>query len=147
MDDSRPTRREGRKRGIPAAPPPRTAFEALATESDALALALFQSLKNVLIWSNTPANRRPALFRRVGEPVHQRMHAAASAAPLLADPLSVFLDMQSAPGTMEPTRVGMACFQVWQWAERCGLATIATSFAEAGAYADPADPRLAAAAG
>lgn len=147
MDDTKPTPRAGRKRGIPPAPPQRKAFGVLATGEDVLALALYSSLKNVVMWAHTPPNRRPALFRRVGDPVRERMQSAASAAPLLADPLSVFLDLHAAPGEMEPARVGLACFRVWQWAERCGLLEVATHFAEAGAYADPTNPKWAAAAG
>jgi hypothetical protein len=147
MGEPKLTPRASRKRGIPPAPPPRAAFSALAPGDDALSLALYACLKNVLMWACTPPNRRPALFRRVGELVSERMVAAADAAPALSDLLPVFLELQRRPGAVEPTNVSVACHRIWEWADRRGLVEVATDYAEAAAYAEPANPTWAVIAG
>jgi hypothetical protein len=147
MDDTKPTPRAGRKRGIPPAPPQRTAFGVLVTGNDALALALYASLKNVLMWACTPLNRRPALFRRVNDGVRERVEAAGEVSPVLGDVLPALVEVQRRPGAAEPANVALACHRVWEWAERRGLADVATHFAEAAAYAEPTNPTWAVVAG
>jgi tetratricopeptide (TPR) repeat protein len=148
MAAAQQARRTGRKRGIPAAPPPRAAFGSLAaTSSDPLSLALFRCTHKVLLWAGTPAERRPALFRRVSGRVREHFAAAIDAAPVLADALAIFLEMQEAPGTVDPKRVALACHWVWEWGERRGYLAVATHYAEAAAYADPTNPTWAVVAG
>lgn len=139
--------REGRRHGIPPAPPPRLPFGALESRNDPIDLALWQTLRCVLLWSRTPEHRRARLFRRVGDPVRARIAAAADAAPLLADPLAVLLRLQEEPGAADAAAVAVACDRVYDWAERTGLQITATHFAEASAYAEPTNPRWAIRAG
>src|ERR1043165_7704406 len=98
-----------RRHGIPPAPPQRATFDALESRKDPIDLSLWQSLRNVLLGARTPHNRRARLFRRVNPAVRARMAAAADAAPLLADPLAVFSDLQRKPGIADPARVALAC--------------------------------------
>jgi len=139
--------RAGRRHGIPPAPPQRLPFGALESRKDPIDLALWQTLRCVLLWSRTPPHRRARLFRRVGAPVRARIAAAADAAPLLADPLAVLLRLQEEPGAADPATVAVACDRVYDWAERTGLTVTATHFAEASAYAEPTNPRWAIRAG
>ncbi|HET7462162.1 MAG TPA: hypothetical protein VFJ82_12975 [Longimicrobium sp.] len=139
--------RESRRHGIPPAPPPRLPFGALESHNDPIDLALWHTLRCVLLWSRTPEHRRARLFRRVGEPARARIAAAADAAPLLADPLAVLVRLQEEPGAADPAAVAVACDRVYEWAERTGLQVTATHFAEASAYAEPTNPKWAVRAG
>lgn len=147
MADRPPTQREDRPHGVPPAPPPRQPFGVLESRTDPIALALFQSLRNVQLWARTPARGRGRLFRRVNKGVRERIAAAADAAPLLADPLAVLAELQQEPKNADPARVAVACDQIYDWAERSGLHVTATHFAEASAYAEPGNPRWAVRAG
>ncbi|HEX2204691.1 MAG TPA: hypothetical protein VHG91_15385 [Longimicrobium sp.] len=109
-----------RKRGIPPAPFPLPTFEALETQTEAVRLALWQSLRNVLTWAQTPPENRPGLFWPPTEHVAARLAAAADAVPVLADPLSVFDALQSSPEAADATAIAKACNVVSEWADRCG---------------------------
>src|SRR5215213_5369130 len=100
--------RAGRRHGIPPAPPQRLPFDALEARKDPIDLALWHSLRCVLLWSRTQEYRRARLFRRVGETVRARIGAAADAAPLLADPLAALLRLQEQPGAADPATVAVA---------------------------------------
>jgi tetratricopeptide (TPR) repeat protein len=120
---------------------------ALESANEDVAVALWHSVHKVLLWAQTPVERRAALFRPVSARVRERIAVAADAVPLLADPLAVFLALQREPGNAAPASVGRACYLAWEWADRCGLHATARLFSEASAYADPASPTFAVIAG
>jgi len=132
---------------IPPAPLERPTFSVLESRNEAIDLALWQVLRDVLLWARTPRDLRVRLFRVPGEVIRERLKAAADAAPLLADPLAVLARLRLLPGQVAPERIAAACDQVYEWAERSGLHAVATHFAEAAAYAAPESPRWAVRAG
>ena len=130
-----------RPRLVPPAPIPQPHYGALNAGGDALGLALWQSLRNVLIWSKTPEPQRARLFRRVNVGVRVRFTAARAAAPALAEALDAFEWLQASPALSDPARVAAACSAVREWAERVGKWDVASLFADAAAYAEPDFPR------
>lgn len=134
-------------RGLPPAPLERSPFGVLESRTDVIDLALWQVLRDVLLWARTPLDERRLLFQPPGTALRERLAEAADAAPLLADPLAVLTRLRQAPGEAGPLRIAAACDQVCEWAERGGLQGVAVYFAEAAAYVDPTDPQWAVRAG
>lgn len=108
--------------------------------------ALWQVLRDVLLWARTPADERHRLFDPPSPAIRRRMAEAAEAAPLLADPLAAMLRLRAAPAETS-VHVARACQLVTDWAERGGWLAVAVDFAEASAYADPMNPQWAVRAG
>ncbi|HEV7590265.1 MAG TPA: hypothetical protein VGO40_19300, partial [Longimicrobium sp.] len=132
---------------IPPPPRERAAFTVLETGNDAIDLALWQVLRDVLLWASAPAEDRRTLFRAPGDAVRERMAAAADAAPLLADPLAVLARIRILPDQIAAEPLALACDHVYEWAERAGLHAVAVHFSEASAYVEPLNPRWAVRAG
>lgn len=133
---------------IPPAPHQRTVFSVIASGNDAIDLALWHALRDVLLWASATPETRRTLFRiPPGTAVLERMEAAAEAAPLLADPLAAFARIRTVPDQLAPQPLALACDQVYEWADGAGLAGIAAHFAEASAYVEPLNPRWAVRAG
>ena len=132
---------------IPPAPRERTAFTVLETGAETVDLALWQLVRDVLLWASTPFRDRPRLFRAPNAAVRERMQCAAEAVPLLADPIAVLARIRILPGQVAPERIALACDQVYEWAERAGLLSVAAYFAEASAYVEPLNPNWAIRAG
>jgi tetratricopeptide (TPR) repeat protein len=132
---------------IPPPPRERTAFTVLETGNEVLDLALWQVLRDVLMWANEPPGDRRLRFRLPSTAIRDRMEAAADAAPLLADPLAVLSRIRIIPDQLAAERLALACDEVYEWAERAGLNAVATHFAEASAYVEPLNPRWAVRAG
>jgi tetratricopeptide (TPR) repeat protein len=61
-------------------------------------------------------------------------------APKLSGPLCTFAALLRTPGLVETTELADACTAVFEWADAMGYKQTALHFAEAAAYADPADP-------
>jgi tetratricopeptide (TPR) repeat protein len=134
-------------RGLPPAPYARSPFGVLESRSDAIDVALWQALRDVLLWARTPADERCLLFHLPTASLRGRLGEAADAAPLLADPLAELTQLRQAPGDVASVRIATACDQVCEWADRGGLQRVAAHFAEAAAYAEPANPEWAVRAG
>jgi tetratricopeptide (TPR) repeat protein len=141
------TVRAPRRHGIQPAPLQRPVFEVLALKEDALASALWQAIRNVLIWARTPADNRATLFHALPPHARERYAAARAFAPDLCSALDTLERQQSAAAELEPRDVAVACHRVYQWADARGLLAVATHFAEAAAYADPDAPLWALDAG
>jgi tetratricopeptide (TPR) repeat protein len=118
----------------------------LQTGNDAIDLALWQVLRDVLLWARTPIDERGLLFDPPSPALCKRMAEASDAAPLLADPLSTLARLRRVPGE-QPLQIAAACQLVTDWAERSGLHAVALHFAEASAYADPMSAQWAVRAG
>src|SRR4051794_14246083 len=93
----------------PPAPLERAAFSVLESQNDAIDLALWQVLRDVLLWAKTPTDFRLRLFRVPGDVVRERIEAAGDAAPLLVDPLAVLTRVRLLPGQVAPERIAAAC--------------------------------------
>jgi tetratricopeptide (TPR) repeat protein len=119
----------------------------MQTGNEHVDLALWQLLRDVVLWASTPQQNRRALFRVPSTAVRDRMQAAADAVPLLADPIAVLARIRILPDQVAPERIALACDQIYEWAERAGLLAVAVHFAEASAYAEPMNPRWAVRAG
>jgi tetratricopeptide (TPR) repeat protein len=130
-----------RARGVPPAPLQRLPFTVLSSRNDIIDAALWQVLRDVLLWARTLAGERRLLFDPSSPAIRKRLAEAADAAPLLADPLASLARLRQVPGEVGAARIAVACDQVHDWAERGGLRAIATHFAEAAAYAEPGNPR------
>jgi tetratricopeptide (TPR) repeat protein len=146
MASSNPHPRTRWDRVIPPAPPQRAFFSVLSSGNDAIDVALWQVLRDVLLWARTPESERHLLFDPLSPAIRKRLAEAADAAPLLADPLAALARLRTAPGEI-PVQVAKACQLVTDWAERGGLLAVAIHFAEASAYADPMTPQWAVRAG
>jgi tetratricopeptide (TPR) repeat protein len=118
----------------------------LQTGNDAIDLALWQVLRDVLLWARTPIDERGPLFDPPSPALCKRIAEASDAAPLLADPLATLGRLRRLPGE-PPVQIAAACQVVADWAERSGLIAVALHFAEASAYADPNNAQWAVRAG
>jgi tetratricopeptide (TPR) repeat protein len=147
MGETDTSTRTGRPRGIPPPPLPRVEFDVLKADEGVLGVALWHSVRIVLLWAGTPPDNRPGLFRPVGESVRERYAHACLAAPELADALGIFAFLQQAPEVVEAGPVAAACHAVYRWADRRGLLATAAHFAEAAAYAQPTNATWAVDAG
>ena len=134
---------------LPLGAPPkvRTPFAVASETAEPLSLFLWQRLRNVLLWADTPPEHRTRLFRPVDAATREAYAAVVDVAPLLADPLAVLMELRRAPGEADAARVGRACNQVWEWADRCGLKQTAVFYAEAAAHVDATCPAWAVVAG
>ena len=112
-----------------------------------LGLVLWRSARNVLLWAETPAERRAALFTggaarlRADELAHVEVHAE------LRGPMSVIADLLANPGAADLLRVVNACRRISGWAEQQGALATALEFAQAAALAAPDSAPLAYAVG
>lgn len=138
--------REGRRHCIPPAPHPRSDWDLLNVPGSP-ALALWRALRNVLLWGETPQERRARAFRPPTSDTLELYAAAVAEAPALARPFKAFMEMQAAPESVSASDVARACHLVYVWADGCALPGAAAHFAEAAAYVDPEHPAYAVDAG
>lgn len=111
--------------------------------SGPVGFALWQSFRDVQLWSLTPPRERAGLFAP---------GAAAARAVTLDDaelraPVRTLLSMVEAPSTARMEQVAGACATIARWADAEGATGSALAFAEAAASASPDDAALAFAAG
>lgn len=112
-----------------------------------LGVVLWRSVRNIILWAHTPAERRAALFdpgaaaARAGEVARLEPEAE-----LLA-PLSVVIALLESPERVEVARLVNACRRVAAWAEGQGALGTALEFAQAAALASGDDAALAVAVG
>ena len=69
-----------------------------------LGLVLWRSVRNILLWAGTPAERRGALFAGPAAAMRFDDLAAAHPEPVLLAPLSVIVSLLEHPGTADLTR-------------------------------------------
>lgn len=111
---------------------------------EALALVLWQGLRHVRAWHQSPAFGRAELFH-----AHPRLSAEArlrdarAAAPELRASLDGLLAVTRSPQTTASPDVAAACAEIARWAERNGHAQTAILFAEAAAVLDGSAAALA----
>jgi tetratricopeptide (TPR) repeat protein len=111
---------------------------------EALALVLWQGLRHVRVWWQTPAPRRAELFHAHPRlSAESRLRDARAADPELRAPLDGLLAVTRSPLAAADRDVAAACAEIARWAERHGHVQTAILFAEAAAVLDGSDPALA----
>ncbi len=111
-----------------------------------MGLALWQSLRDVMLWASAPSAARARLFA----PGAARARAVPDAEAREADlrePLDVLLAMVEDGSAATAEGVALACMRISQWAEERGASATALAFAEAAASAAPGYAAMAVAAG
>ncbi|HEY7766581.1 tetratricopeptide repeat protein, partial [Longimicrobium sp.] len=107
-------------------------------------LVLWQGIRHVRAWLQTPVPRRAELFhphpRLAAE---SRLRDARAAAPELRAALDGLLSITRSPLTAAGREVAAACAEIARWAERNGHAQTAILFAEAAAVLDGSDAAFA----
>ncbi|HEX7242436.1 MAG TPA: hypothetical protein VF263_19260 [Longimicrobiaceae bacterium] len=130
----------GHGRFPPVPPPPRwvrSEWEILDEQGGALGLTLWQSLRDVLLWSAVHSSKRRGLFRPVRASQQDLLARAIAAAPELADALRDLAQLSVVPESTDAARVAAACEAVWMWAEARGKHGTAIQFAEVAAKLEP----------
>lgn len=120
---------------------------ALESVGGALALVLWRALRTTRLWSETPQERRDALFSPVTPGVRERIWQARDQAPELKDALETFALLLQAPERADRRRLATACLRVREWAEGRAWPRVAVHFAEAAAGVEPQSPARANVAG
>jgi tetratricopeptide (TPR) repeat protein len=108
-----------------------------------LGLFLFRSVRNVLLWAQTPPESRATLFAGDAARTREQQLARVDADPELWAPLSVFADLLSHPGAADLSRLLNACRRVAAWADGRGALRTALEFSQAAALASPDSASLA----
>src|SRR5690606_3206737 len=101
------------------------------------------ALRDVLLWSQTPAPEREGLFAPGARERRLAEQLAGSLDPEIEDPLRTLAALVEAPTTTSPETVALACRQIVQWAEARGSLATALAFAQNAALACPADAAAA----
>jgi tetratricopeptide (TPR) repeat protein len=113
-----------------------------------LAVVLWQSLRHLWDWGQTPPSRWAALFHPQPTPwVLEKRRAARAEAPELDGALSVLFQLTGSPSGASTTAVAIACVQIAEWSEQRQYMHSAVEFTEAAAMVEPREPRRANAAG
>jgi tetratricopeptide (TPR) repeat protein len=121
-------------------------FEGLAILGefdDDLGLLLWQTVRNVLLWTRTPPDERAGVF--AGAAADERLEELARLKPdpELQGPLSVVAALLREPERVDVPRLVNACRRVALWAEERGALATALDFAQAAALAAADSPALA----
>lgn len=118
----------------------------LQENGDALALLLWQALRDVRLWAGTPPSGRARLFRPAAATRRRTQITAAALPREVGEPLLTLAALLSASGAPRPCDVACACLHLHRWLGRTGARLSSLSFAEAAALATPtyALPALAA---
>jgi tetratricopeptide (TPR) repeat protein len=109
-------------------------------------VVLWQALRDVMLWAQTPVLERGGLF---AEGAHERrMASLLEAAPAgTQESLKQIVDLVEDPEAMQVETVSLACRQLAQWAEQQGRPATALAFAQDAALAMPGDPAASFAVG
>lgn len=140
-------RREGRPQMPPPAPvgdgvgiPGNSIFEEFRGPTGML---LWQSLRDVLLWTHTPPGRRGELFRPGRERARLVEIVRAGVDAELIGPLTTVARVLGSSTPPEPREVAAACRSVSQWADGHGLLRTALWFAQGAALVVRADAAAA----
>ncbi len=108
-----------------------------------LGLTLWRSARNVLLWAETPAGSRAALFAGAAARTRRDELVHADVDPELRAPLSVFTDLLRDPAGADVLRLVNACRRVAAWAEQRGAMHTVLEFSQAAALVSPDSAALA----
>ncbi|HST58437.1 MAG TPA: hypothetical protein VLK84_07115 [Longimicrobium sp.] len=112
-----------------------------------LALVLWTAVRDVILWSSTPAERRAVLFSRGAEADRRAGMHAAGVDPALGLSLATLATVVSHPAQANPEIISLVCMDVSRWAREQGRMGTAVAFAQAAAFAQPNAPIPALAVG
>jgi tetratricopeptide (TPR) repeat protein len=140
---SSPPRRTRRRWRVPPAimhgPESLESAGVLDEFSGVTALMLWQSLRDVTLWANTPPSERGSLFSASAERNRVALLLTSSVPSELEQPLGMITSMVGRPDKVAAQRVALACRHIAQWAEKHGKLATALTFAQAAALACPGD--------
>ncbi len=123
------------------------AVQVLAEIPTPVGVILWQSVRDVTLWSEIPDENREELFTH--DAAHRRLSdlLSAGAEPALEVSLTTLAALVGAPGAASPEIVSLVCIQISRWAEGRGLWGTAMAYAQAAALATPLDSNPALFAG
>ncbi|MDB4949111.1 MAG: hypothetical protein JWM27_1760 [Gemmatimonadetes bacterium] len=105
-------------------------------------ILLWQSYRNVMLWSTAADGERSKMFSPEAGRKRLADLAASDVPAELREPVAVVGRMLGAPGDTPGEAVGEACAAVAAWAEASGNAGTGLAFTQAAALAAPASARL-----
>lgn len=119
------------------------ASQILEENSPDVALVLWNSLRDVTLWSSVELEVREGLFSATaaGKRLEQLQNARAD--PALEVSLTSLVAIAGSPATVNPEIVSLVCIEISRWAQARGRMGTAIGFAQAAALASPVDPRPA----
>ena len=112
-----------------------------------LGLLLWRSVRNVVLWAETPPTERAALFAAPAAGARRDDAERLGMDPELLAPVSVIVSLLERPDEVDALRLVNACRRVALWAEQRGALATALEFAQAAALAVPDSAALAYAVG
>jgi tetratricopeptide (TPR) repeat protein len=124
----------------PPAPQPSFGLGIPQELTTTLGVVLWRAVRDVQQCTGTAPQERQRLLRAPTDEVQERFALALGEAPELASPLATFALLLRSPATLDVAELAAACHVVYEWADTRGHKQTALHFAEAAAYADPADP-------
>jgi len=112
-----------------------------------MGLLLWQTLRDVTLWSSVPTERHAGLFDADAPEQRMQLLLGAGAEPAVEISLTALTSMVGNPVDARPEMVSLVCLQISRWAEARGALATALAYAQAGALAHPEDPGPAFAVG
>lgn len=110
-------------------------------------ILLWQSLRNVLLWSATDPARRKGLFSSGAEERRRVKLLSAEVDDALRAPLAVLARLLADPAGADRRRVSSACLKIADWAEKKNALATALAFTQAAALTGTNDARISYAVG
>ena len=110
-------------------------------------ILLWQSLRNVLLWSATDPARRKGLFASGAEERRRVKLLSADVDDALRAPLAVIARLLADPAGADRRRVSSACLKIADWAEKKDKLATALAFTQAAALSGSNDARISYAVG
>lgn len=100
-------------------------------------LLLWNSLRDVTLWSSVEPDRREGLFTTEGANKRLGQLQGAGVDPTLEVSLTTLAAVVGSPGTASPEIVTLVCMEISRWAQGNGAFGTALAFAQAAALASP----------
>ncbi|HEX2191392.1 MAG TPA: hypothetical protein VHG51_20945, partial [Longimicrobiaceae bacterium] len=104
-------------------------------------ILLWQSLRNVLLWSATDPARRKGLFSAGADERRRVKLLSADVDDSLRAPLAVIARLLADPAGADKRRVTSACLKISEWAEKNDRLATALAFTQAAALTANNDAR------
>lgn len=126
-------------------PEPLEGGAVLEENRDAAGVVLWQALRDVLLWVETPAEQRGEIFAAEAGARWRRTVDGVGLEPELAAPLRALSELVDSPAAVTGESVAGACREIAQWAQARNSTATALAFLQNAALATPADamPALA----
>jgi tetratricopeptide (TPR) repeat protein len=134
-------------------PPPFGALEAadgaavLEENAGSLGILLWDVVRDVVLWSNSPRSEVGELFAPAAERMRMTSILTSGVDSRLESALAVLARVVGSPKGAKRERAAMACREIAQWADELGALATAYAFAHAAALCCTGDPRLSYEAG